>query len=96
MLKILLVHWVLFFYKLRISNNDSYLCKTYMKQQRIRDVAMQEQDTVILNGTKLDLYKNIYKVQARAHYVDLISCISDRSVSAKLRISAETSAWPSG
>ena len=32
-------------------------------QKRIRhDVAIQEQDSVILNSTKLDFYKNIYKI----------------------------------
>ena len=35
-------------------------------QQRIHDVA----DSVILNSTKLDFYKNSYKIQTRAHYVD--------------------------
>ena len=37
---------------------------------------------------KLDFYKNIYKIQTRAHYVDIISCRSDRSILAKLRVSA--------
>ena len=61
-------------------------------QQRIHDVAIQEQDSVILNSTKLDFYKHIYKIQTRAHYmyVDIISCRSDkfRSILAKLRVSA--------
>ena len=42
----------------------------------------------ILNSTKLDFYKNIYKIQTRAHYVDIISCRSDRSSLAKLRVRA--------
>ena len=46
-------------------------------QQRIHDVAIQEQDSVILNSPKLDFYKNIYKIQTHAHYVDIISCRSD-------------------
>ena len=57
-------------------------------QQRIHDVAIQEQDSVILNSTKLEFYKNMYKIQTRAHYVDIISCRSDRSILAKLRVSA--------
>ena len=57
-------------------------------QQRIHDVAVQEQDSVIPNSPKLDFYKNIYKIQTRAHYVDIISCRSDRSILAKLRVSA--------
>ena len=57
-------------------------------QQRIHDVAIQEQDSVILNSTKLDFDTNIYKIQTRAQYVDIISCRSDRSILAKLRVSA--------
>ena len=57
-------------------------------QQRIHDVVIQEQDSVMLNSTKLAFYKNIYKIQTRAHYVDIISCRSDRSILAKLRVRA--------
>ena len=57
-------------------------------QQRIHDIALQEQDSSILNSSKLDFYKNIYKIQTRAQYVDSISYRSDRSVLAKIRISA--------
>ena len=56
-------------------------------QQRIHDIALQEQDSSILNSSKLDFYKNIYKIQTYAQYVD-ISYRSDRSVLAKIRISS--------
>ena len=57
-------------------------------QQRIHDIALQEQDSSILNSSKLDFYKNIYKIQTYAQYVDSISYRSDRSVLAKIRISS--------
>ena len=53
-------------------------------QQRIHDTVLQEQDSSILNSSKLDFYK----IQTRAQYVDSISYRSDRSVLAKMRISA--------
>ena len=52
----------------------------------MHDIALQEQDSSILNSSKLDFCKkNIYKVQTRAQYVDSISYRSDL---AKNRISA--------
>ena len=43
---------------------------------------------LILTSSKLDFYNNIYKIQTRAQYVDSISYSSDRSILAKMRISA--------
>ena len=57
-------------------------------QQTIHDIALQEQDSSILNSSKLDFYKNIYKIQTRAQYVDSKGYRSDRPVLAKIRISA--------
>ena len=68
----------------------SFIFPLYQKsiQQPIHDIALQEQDSSILNSSKLDFYKNIYKIQTHAQYVDSISYRSDRSVLAKIRISA--------
>ena len=50
------------------------------------DIALQEQDSSMLNSSKLDFYKNIYKIQTHAQYVDSISYRSDRSVLANLEL----------
>ena len=34
-------------------------------QQRIHDIALQEQDSSILISSKLDIYKNRYKIQSK-------------------------------
>ena len=73
-----------------INSDPVNMIPLYQKsiQQRIHDIALQEQDSSMLNSSKLDFYKNIYKIQTRAQYVDSISYRSDRSVLAKIRISA--------
>ena len=45
----------------------------HLKKQRIHDIVLQEQDFSILNSSKLDFYKTIYKIQTRAQYEDSIS-----------------------
>ena len=52
-----------------INSDPVTMIPIYVKhiQQRIRDVAIQEQDYVTLKSTKLDFFKNIFKIQARAH-----------------------------
>ena len=65
-------------------------------QQRIHGIVLQEQDSSILKSSKLDFYKNIYKIQTRAQYVDSISYRSDTSVLAKMRISAHKLAIEKG
>ena len=65
-------------------------------QQRIQDIVLQEQDSSILNSSNLDFYKNIYKIQTRAQYVDSISYRSDRSVLSKMIISAHNLAVEKG
>ena len=57
-------------------------------QDLIKDQALQEQDSLILNRSKMDYYKRVYDIQARAPYVDLIHFRTERSVLAKLRTSA--------
>ena len=57
-------------------------------QQQIHDIALQEQYSSILNSSEIDFYKNIYTFPTRARYVCSISYRSDRSVFAKMRISA--------
>ena len=54
----------------------------------MHDIVLQEQDSSILNSSSLYFYQNKYKIQTRAQYVDSISYRSDRSVLAKMRISA--------
>ena len=73
-----------------INSDPVNMIPLYQKsiQQWIHDIALQEQDSSILNSSKLDFYKNIYKIQTHAQYVDSISYRSDRSVLAKIRISA--------
>ena len=65
-------------------------------QVRINDQVLQEQDSFILNSAKLDFYKNLYDIKARAHYVALISCRSERSIVAKIRLSAHNLAVEKG
>ena len=65
-------------------------------QQRIHDTVLQEQDSSVLNSSNLDFYKNIYKIQTRAQYVDSISYRSDRSVLSKMIISAHNLAVEKG
>ena len=43
-------------------------------QQRINDITLQEQDSAVLNSSKLDFYKNINIIQTCAYYVENISC----------------------
>ena len=60
-------------------------------QDRIKDQALQEQDSLILNSLKMNYYKRVYDIQARPPNVDLLNFRnfrSERSVLAKLRISA--------
>ena len=54
-----------------INSDPVKMIPLYQKsiQQRIQDIALQEQDSSILNSSKLDFYKNIYKIQTRAQYV---------------------------
>ena len=69
-----------------INSDPVNMIPLYQKsiQQRIHDIALQEQDSSILKSSKLDIYKNIYKFQTRAQYVDSISYRSDGSVWHKL------------
>ena len=56
-------------------SNASEQIQVFIKhmQVRINDQVLQEQDSFILSSAKLDFYKNLYDIKARAHYVDLIS-----------------------
>ena len=65
-------------------------------QDRIKDQALHEQDSLILNSSKMDYYKRVYDIQARAPHVDLINFRSERSVLAKFRISAHNLAREKG
>ena len=65
-------------------------------QVRINDQGLQEQDSFTLNREKLDFYKNLYGIKARAHYVDLTGCRYELSILAKIRISAHNLAVEKG
>ena len=65
-------------------------------QVQIKDQVLQEQDSFILNSAKLDFYENLYDTKARAFYVDLISCRSERSIVAKICLSAHNLAVEKG
>ena len=65
-------------------------------QQRIQDVNQQEQDSLMLKSSKLDFYKTLYNVGTRAHYVDIINNRTDRSMFAKIRVSAHDLAIEKG
>lgn len=51
-------------------------------------VYQQEQDSLILNSSKLDFVQKVYSVGSRAHYVDIMNIRNDRSMLAKIRVSA--------
>ena len=63
---------------------------------RIKDQALQEQDSLILNSSIMNYYKRVYDIQARAPFVAVINFRSERSVLAKFRMSSHTLAIEKG
>ena len=82
----------------RTLSNASEQIQVFIKhmQVRINDQVLQEQVSFISISAKLDFYKNLYDIKACAHYVDLISCRSERSILAKIRLSAHNHAVQKG
>ena len=59
-----------------------------MLSQRINDQILQYQNSKISVSNKLAFFRNVYEMNSRAAYVDILTNRSDRSAIAKLRLSA--------
>ena len=57
-------------------------------KQRIHDQILQEQNASVRNSSKLSFYRNFCLNNKRAHYVDKLESLHDRSFLAKIRLSA--------
>ena len=67
-------------------------------QHRIHAVNQQGQDSLILNSFELDFYKKkkLYSIGTRAPYVDIMNIRNDKSILAKIRVSAHDLAIEKG
>ena len=57
-------------------------------KQRVHDQILQEQNASVMNSSKLSFYRNFCLNNKRAHYVDKLESLHDRSFLAKIRWSA--------